>query len=98
MSLYEEPVMPTLKFPLGQCVITAAATVSLHPEDVPAAIARHGAGDWGELCEEDRAANEEALASHGRLFSAYKDRCGVRFYVITEHDRSVTTVLLPEDY
>lgn len=90
--------MPTLKFPLGQCVITASARATLHPDDVPDAVARHGSGDWGDLCDADRHENERSLADGGRLFSVYADRDGVRFYVITEHDRSVTTVLLPEDY
>jgi len=90
--------MPALKFSLGLCVITANARNTLHPEDAPDAIARHGKGDWGELCEEDRQQNELSLAQGGRLFSVYRDRNGVKFYVITECDRSVTTTLLPEDY
>jgi hypothetical protein len=90
--------MPTALFPLGQCVITANARDVLHPEDVKLAIDRHASGDWGDLCDSDRAENELALASALRLFSRYRDRWGQKFYVITEHDRSVTTVLLPEDY
>jgi hypothetical protein len=89
--------METL-FPLGQCVITANAADTLHPQDVPVALARHARGDWGELCAEDRSENERALVDGLRLFSRYQDRRGALFYVITEHDRSVTTVLLPEDY
>lgn len=61
-------------------------------------MARHGAGDWGDLCEEDRQANERALEHGGRLVSVYRDREDTKIYIITEHDRSVTTVLLPEDY
>lgn len=86
------------KFSLGQTVSTRNALDTLHPEDVLASIARHHAGDWGELCEEDRQANEQALAHGGRLFSVYHDRNGAKFYIITECDRSATTVLLPEDY
>lgn len=88
----------TPRFPLGQTVSTRNAVDSLHPEDVLASMARHQAGDWGELCEEDRQANEQALAHGGRLFSVYYDRNGAKFYIITECDRSATTVLLPEDY
>lgn len=88
----------TPKFSLGQTVSTRNALDTLHPEDVLASIARHHAGDWGDLCEEDRKANEQALARGGRLFSVYFDRRGFKFYIITEADRSVTTVLLPEDY
>ena len=89
--------METL-FPLGQCVITATARDTLHPEDVKLSLDRHARGDWGELCHHDRKKNELALAHGSRLFSRYKDRAGTYFYIITEHDRSVTTVLLPEDY
>lgn len=87
-----------LLFPLGQTVITANAQQRLHPEDVPKCLARHASGDWGELCDEDLAENERSLRQSGRLFSVYHDRNAVKFYIITECDRSVTTTLLPEDY
>ena len=89
--------METL-FPLGRCVITANASDALDPDDVKSALDRHARGDWGELCEHDLKENELGLAQGLRLFSRYQSRCGRHFYVITEHDRSVTTVLLPEDY
>jgi hypothetical protein len=85
-------------FPLGQTVITASAQEQLHPEDVLGCLSRHAKGDWGDLCADDRAENERALRDGGRLFSVYADRNAVRFYIITECDRSVTTTLLPEDY
>ncbi len=88
----------TAKFSLGQTVSMRNALDSLHPEDVLTSIARHQAGDWGELCEVDRQVNEQALAHGGRLFSVYHDRNGAKFYIITECDCSYTTVLLPEDY
>lgn len=86
------------KFSLGQTVSTRNALETLHPEDVLIAMGRHHAGDWGELREEDRQANEQALTNGGRLFSVYHDRNQTKFYIITECDRSYTTVLLPEDY
>jgi hypothetical protein len=86
------------RFPLGQTVMTRAAELTLDPEDMRRAIARHHAGDWGDVCPDDQAANEAALEHGDRLFSIYHSRTGVKFYVITEHDRSITTVLLPEDY
>jgi hypothetical protein len=86
------------KFPLGQAVITPNALNALHPEDVPIALGRHVAGDWGDLDDEDKQTNEEGLKHGLRLLSAYTDRNGIKFWIITEHDRSVTTVLLPEDY
>ena len=85
-------------FPLGQMVITATARISVHPADVQLAIGRHARGDWGDLDTDDKAANDAAILELTRVFSAYHDRNGTKFYVITEHDRSLTTILLPEDY
>lgn len=86
------------KFPLGRTVITRHALSVLTHEDVLAALSRHAAGDWGDLDAEDRVANERALLDGSRLVSVYRSMSGQRFYVITEWDRSITTVLLPEDY
>ncbi|HDH99838.1 MAG TPA: hypothetical protein ENF74_02475 [Firmicutes bacterium] len=61
-------------------------------------LKRHVRGDWGDLCEEDRQANEEALAHGGRLFSAYTAEELPKIWIITEADRSVTTILFPEEY
>jgi hypothetical protein len=85
------------RFPLGQVVATANAAVRLSTEEVITALCRHACGDWGDLCPEDTLANDAALHHGGRLFSAYGHGQN-RFWVITEADRSVTTVLLPEDY
>ena len=84
-------------FPLGHMVITTNAGETLNPEDVSAALRRHASADWCELDDEDRQSNERALKVGGRLFSAYTDRNSVNFWIITEADRSVTTVLLPDD-
>ncbi|WP_437186538.1 hypothetical protein SH668x_003692 [Planctomicrobium sp. SH668] len=84
-------------FPLGETVITANASLRLTTEEVLSALQRHAAGDWGDLCPEDMQTNDEALRHGGRLFSAYGSGSH-RFWIITECDRSVTTVLLPEDY
>jgi hypothetical protein len=89
--------METL-FPLGECVITANAKDALIPEDVKVAVDRHARGDWGDLCQSDWKENEISLAQNLRLFSRYKDRSGICFWIITEADRSATTVLLPTDY
>lgn len=83
--------------PLGQVVITANASLRLSTEEVLAALRRHAAGDWGDLCPEDAITNDHALHEGGRLLSAYGDG-EYRFWIITEADRSVTTILLPEDY
>lgn len=83
---------------LGQIVGTSSALKTLDPESIRVALGRHVRGDWGDLDAHDRAANEAALRNGDRLLSVYSDSKGTRFYVITEWDRSVTTVLLPEDY
>jgi hypothetical protein len=85
------------RFPLGQVVITANASLRLPTEQVLAALSRHASADWGDLCPEDTLANNTALECGDRLFSAYGQGQN-RFWVITEADRSVTTVLLPDDY
>jgi hypothetical protein len=86
------------KFPLGQVVVTRNARDTISPTDVLQALDRHAAGDWGNLCDDDRRENERCLQQgSGRLFSAYH-AAGEKFWIITEADRSVTTVLLPLDY
>ena len=82
----------------GDLIFTAEAEKEIAREDIDEAVHRHCNGDWGDLCDEDREANEDALQNGGRLFSVYHDRKGVKFWIITESDRSATTVLLPNDY
>jgi hypothetical protein len=86
------------KFSLGQTVITVRAQKKLNPFDVLRALTRHCRGDWGDVCQQDAQENELSLREGLRLLSAYKDRNNTKFLVITEADRSVTTVLLPEEY
>jgi hypothetical protein len=95
--------MPTLtivpgKFPLGTIVITRGASVGLTQDDVLRSLVRHASGDWGDLDEHDWRENEAALEHGFRLLSRYVSKGGVVFWIITEHDRSVTTILLPEEY
>ena len=72
--------------------------------DALGCLMRHQLGDWGELDEEDELANEKTLKKERRLFSTYRvdDKRNegekVRFYIITEWNREVTTLLLPGDY
>ena len=89
---------PKAKFWPGNLYVTAAADRGLVREDVLAALERHQTSDWGDLCADDKELNEKALEDGGRLFSEYHDRKGVKFWIITEADRSATTVLLPDDY
>lgn len=90
--------MSSHKFDLGQVVITPNALNSLPQPEVLVALGRHVSGDWGDLDEHDLAENERALQQGSRLFSAYHTSNEVKFWIITEWDRSVTTILLPEDY
>ena len=86
------------RFALGEVVATAHAMATLTNIDMQLALQRHVTGDWGKVGKEDRAANEQALLNGTRLLSVYESSKGVRFWIITEADRSATTVLLPEDY
>jgi hypothetical protein len=88
----------TITVPLGMLVATPNALANVSSEEIQKALQRHVSGDWGELDEEDKKANDEALQSGERLLSAYKSATGTKFWIITEADRSVTTILLPEDY
>jgi len=91
-------VRTTPKFSPGQIVITTNAQQQLDQSDVQTALRRHLSGDWGDCETEDAAANDDALLQGDRLLSVYHTAERVRFWVITEADRSATTVLLPEDY
>ena len=90
--------MAQAKFELGQVVATPNALASLTERDIRTALARHQAGDWGDVGEEDRRENEYSLNRQLRLLSVYHAASGTKFWIITEADRSATTVLLPEDY
>ena len=85
-------------FPLGTIVATASILDSVPVLDILIALDRHAAGDWRNLTDEDRAVDELALALGERSLSAYAVPGGKSFWIITERDRSVTTVLLPQDY
>lgn len=87
----------SILFNLGHLVATVNARDSVVPGDLASAIERHVTGDWGDLCEADKQANDRALCEGARLLSAYTDSKGLKFWIITEWDRSVTTILLPSD-
>jgi hypothetical protein len=88
------------KFELGQMVMTPGADETLRSaRQVPLEfLLRHKNADWGELPPEDVRENEWSLENSARLFSAYRTRTEEKLWVITESDRSVTTLLLPEEY
>jgi hypothetical protein len=87
-------------FDLGQSVATPGALDALEQAgELPLAyLFRHVTGDWGDLDPEDIEENELSLAQGFRLLSAYHLSSGTKIWVITEADRSVTTILLPEEY
>jgi hypothetical protein len=92
-------VMPTgAKFQAGRLVATPGALGALSQADIERALRRHLSGDWGDVPDADRAENEAALQYGDRLLSAYRTGDGQKFWVLTEADRSVTTVLLPDEY
>ena len=92
------PSVSSVKFQLGRVVITPNALSQLTDEDILPRLQRHHAGDWGDVDDHDRQANDLALIEGNRLLSSYRSRAGICFWIITEADRSVTTILLPEDY
>ncbi len=88
------------KFPLGQIVATPGAIEAMEESGQTADffLDQHAAGNWGTVDEEDWQANDQALVEGTRILSAYQTLKGVKIWVITEHDRSATTCLLPSDY
>jgi hypothetical protein len=88
------------KFPLGQVVATPGALAALQAtgQSPLPFLQRHSQGDWGELDQEDVAENEFSLVNGLRILSAYSLSDGTRIWIITEADRSATTILLPSEY
>jgi hypothetical protein len=88
-------------FPLGQIVSTPGALQALRAEGMNGLelLHRHVTGDWGDLCDADKRENELSVKEGFRILSAYQlPRYGVKLWIITEADRSVTTFLLPSEY
>lgn len=94
------------KFCLGQILITPGAIQALQdagqtPREF---LLRHVSGDWGDICPEDKELNDAAIAEEGnpdaqsRVLSAYTTKRGEQIWIISEWDRSATTILLPEEY
>lgn len=87
------------KFELGDVVMTQGASDILSDQPLlHECLVRHAKGDWGDLSDHDRKANDEALKTGERIFSAYTIADDKKIWIITEADRSVTTFLLPEEY
>ena len=87
-------------FTLGRTVAKGGALIALaeagqSPSDF---LCRHANSDWGDVDPDERQTNENALLFGGRLLSQYQTRLGIRLWIFTETDRSVTTLLLPDEY
>ena len=99
MSVTQSQIKQPL-FALGKLVATPGALELLtRSEQTPLEfLARHSRGDWGECCPEDATENDFSVKVGFRIFSVYRTRNGEKLWVITEADRSVTTLLLPSEY
>jgi hypothetical protein len=100
MIKYQEKVS---LFELGRIVTTRGVACRMEEDDgfiefLKQSISRHSRGDWGDLCAEDKEENELSLKSGFRLFSAYEQGSLLKIWIITEADRSATTVLFPSEY
>lgn len=93
------------KFSLGQVVATSGALAALEEAEtfITELLDRHVRGDWGDVCEEDKQANDLALIDGSRILSAYVLKGGTKVWIITEAaddkgHRAATTILLPSEY
>ncbi|GKS87471.1 type I restriction endonuclease subunit M [Acidovorax sp. SUPP1855] len=101
-AVYEAPQAAQClpRFPLGSTVMTQGVNAlvaggRLNPYVL---LRRHLLGDWGDLCEDDRRLNDQAVRLGNRILSAYQLEGNTTVWIITECDRSVTTLLLPSEY
>jgi hypothetical protein len=95
MQINRQPV-----FELGQIVATPGALAALKKagQQPGEFLTRHVNREWGDLSDEDRKENDYSLEHGFRVFSSYRSNAGDKLWVITEADRSATTLLLPEEY
>lgn len=100
LQTHEQPARLEVRFPLGGIVMTEGihelvATGRLNP--LPW-LMRHAQCDWGDLCDADRRLNDQAVNNKGRLVLSYEVAPQLKVWIITEWDRSLTTMLLPSEY
>ena len=95
----KKATQPSARFELGCVELSSGVEATLTSDEIACALAQHGQGDWGFLCDKHWEENDDALRLGERMFSVYKTADGgTRFYVITEAGWSSTWVLLPEEY
>ena len=87
-------------FPLGRVDMTSGVHAIVQGGNLNPAtsLRRHATGDWGDLCADDKQLNDQSIQGEGRLFSSYEITDQFKLWIITEWDRSVTTLLLPSEY
>ena len=83
---------------LGQVFFTPGALLTIPLGFSYSALQRHASGDWGDVSKDDWKENDFAVKNGERVISSYHAPSGKKFWIITEWDRSYTTVLLPEEY
>jgi hypothetical protein len=86
------------KFTFGNFQVTPRADKLLSGLEIGCALALHAQGDWGNVSEETRAKNNHLLENGGRLLSLYCNHDGVEFHILTEADRSATSLFLPDEH
>ena len=96
----KQPTTQKTLFPIGNVVATPGALKALGESgEMPGKfIKRHQSGDWGDVCADDRQENNLSVEKGFRILSSYQTSNGIKLWVITEADRSVTTLLLPDEY
>jgi hypothetical protein len=97
-ALARERIYGKPKFTLGIIIASGRVAKGVHPVDQEMALYRHHRGDWGGVCQENWEYNDSSLRKGFNLLSYYCDCYGVKFVITTEADRSVTRLLLPEEY
>lgn len=93
----EYPII-SVPFELGWTVATPHVMEEVPRVEIIVALYRHQNCDWGDVCPQDKWFNDKAVKTGDRLLSVYHSKDGIKFWIITEWDRSATPVLLPEDY
>lgn len=95
-----QPLSKQPAFELGQIVATPGALTALEKagQQPGEFLTRHVNREWGDLSDEDRKENDHSVEHGFRLLSSYRKNAGDKLWIITESDRSVTTLLLPEEY
>lgn len=97
MKAVNEKVIRTVPFPPGQIVVTRRIAEELNSLAIGHLLSRHLHCDWGDVCEEDWKLNDAAVRNEERLLSSYK-AADQKVFIITEWDRSATTVLFADEY